>query len=170
MYHVFSLNYSNSGACSLVRRWVFLVFMVLEKSWKSPEFWFSHLSGNPASNQDQVAMSQEAKTTINTHTHAHTDNHFMALLDFVRDTRVSQHQKGKTNLDLLAQEIVSGSGISWAICKSAPWSRHITMPASLHSVFYRTDAPSCPILHTFFHPIIVFSSQHMLIPSQPVLL
>jgi len=33
----------------------------------------------------------------------------MALLDFVR---VSQHQKGKTNLDLLEQEIVSGSGIS----------------------------------------------------------
>jgi len=26
---------------------VFLVFMVLKKSWKSPEFWFSHLSGNP---------------------------------------------------------------------------------------------------------------------------
>jgi len=39
---------------------------------------------------------------------------------------VSQHQKGethnqesKTSLDLLEQEIVSGSGISWAICKSA---------------------------------------------------
>jgi len=32
----------------------------------------------------------------------------------------SWHQKGKTNLDLLEQEIVSGSGISWAICKSAP--------------------------------------------------
>jgi len=35
-------------------------------------------------------------------------------------TRVSRHQKGKTNLDLLEQEIVSGSGISWVICKSAP--------------------------------------------------
>ena len=35
-------------------------------------------------------------------------------------TQVSWHQKGKTNLDLLEQEIVSGSGISWAICKSAP--------------------------------------------------
>jgi len=39
-------------------------------------------------------------------------------------TRVSRHQKGKnqegkTNLDLLEQEIVSGSSISWAICKSA---------------------------------------------------
>jgi len=35
---------------------------------------------------------------------------------------------------------VSGSGISWAICKSAPRSRQITMPASHHSVFYRPDA------------------------------
>ena len=38
----------------------------------------------------------------------------------------------------LKQEIVSGSGISWAICKSAPWQ--ITMPAPHHSVFYRPDA------------------------------
>ena len=41
---------------------------------------------------------------------------------------------------LLKQEIVSGSGISWAICKSAPSSRQITMPAPHHSVFYRPDA------------------------------
>jgi len=36
---------------------------------------------------------------------------------------------------LLKQETVSGSGISWAICKSAPRSRQITMPAPYHSVF-----------------------------------
>ena len=41
---------------------------------------------------------------------------------------------------LLKQEIVSGSGISWAMCKSAPRSRQITMPAPHHSVFYRPDA------------------------------
>ena len=35
---------------------------------------------------------------------------------------------------------MSGNGISWAICKSAPRSRHITMRASHHSVFYRPDA------------------------------
>ena len=34
--------------------------------------------------------------------------------------QVNWNQKGKTNLDLLEQEIVNGSGISWAICKSAP--------------------------------------------------
>ena len=35
---------------------------------------------------------------------------------------------------------MSGSGISWAICKSAPRSRQITTPAPHHSVFYRPDA------------------------------
>ena len=33
------------------------------------------------------------------------------------------YQEGKTNLDLLEQEIVNGSGICWAICKSAPHPR-----------------------------------------------
>ena len=41
---------------------------------------------------------------------------------------------------LLKQETVSGSGISWNICKSAPHSRQITTPAPHHSVFYRPDA------------------------------
>ena len=35
---------------------------------------------------------------------------------------------------------MSGSDISWAICKSAPHSRQITTPAPHHSVFYRPDA------------------------------
>jgi len=57
-------------------------------------------------------------------------------------TRVSQYQKDKTKtkLDFLEQETVSGSGISWAICKSAPQPRQITMPASHHLFFYRPDA------------------------------
>jgi len=41
---------------------------------------------------------------------------------------------------LLKQETVSGSGISWAICKSTPLSRQITTSAPHHSVFYRPDA------------------------------
>ena len=35
---------------------------------------------------------------------------------------------------------MSGSGISWDICKSATCSRQITMPVPHHSVFYRPDA------------------------------
>jgi len=37
---------------------------------------------------------------------------------------------------LLKQETVSGSSISWAICKSAPRWRQITIPAPHHSVSY----------------------------------
>ena len=40
----------------------------------------------------------------------------------------------------LKQETVSGSGISWVICKSARCSSQITIPAPHHSVFYRPDA------------------------------
>ena len=66
----------------------------------------------------------------------HLSTHTTVLLLFwnmSRTTLVSRYQKGKTrkvktNLDLLDQEIVSGSGISsfsWAICKSAP---HLRQP------------------------------------------
>ena len=40
----------------------------------------------------------------------------------------------------LKQETVGGSGISWAICKSAPRSRQITTPVPHHSSFFRPDA------------------------------
>ena len=40
---------------------------------------------------------------------------------------------------LLKQETVSGNGIRWAICQSAPCSSQITAPATHHS-FYRPDA------------------------------
>ena len=35
---------------------------------------------------------------------------------------------------------MSGSGISWARCKSTPSSRPTTTPVSRHSLFYRPDA------------------------------
>jgi len=41
--------------------------------------------------------------------------------------------KPETNLDFLEQETVSGIGIRWAICKSAPHPRQITMPSPHHS-------------------------------------
>ena len=72
------------------------------------------------------------------HTHTHPFNG-----PFSGTTRVSRYQKGKTNLDLLKQETVSGSGISWAICKSAPSSRQITTPAPHHLVFLQAGCPSC---------------------------
>ena len=47
-------------------------------------------------------------------------------------TRVSQYQ-----------EMVSSSGINWAICKSAPYHRQVTTPASHHSVFLQARCLSC---------------------------
>ena len=49
-------------------------------------------------------------------------------------------RKAKPIWILLKQETVGGSGISWAVCKSAPSFRPITMLAPHHSVFYRPDA------------------------------
>jgi len=72
------------------------------------------------------------------HTHTHTHTRLTALfpgLPWWAGTR-----KAKAIWISLKQETVSGSGISWAICKSAPRSRQITMPAPHHSVFYRPDA------------------------------
>jgi len=65
------------------------------------------------------------------HARAHTHTHTTVLLLFWNlsgSTQVSRYQKGKTrkvktHLHLLEQEIVSGSGICWAICKSAPHPR-----------------------------------------------
>jgi len=44
-----------------------------------------------------------------------TNNNNTRLTPSSGTTRVSRYQKGKTNLDLLEQETMSGSGISWAI-------------------------------------------------------
>ena len=69
------------------------------------------------------------------HTHTHPFNGPFPALPRWAGTR-----KVKPIWILLKQESVSGSGISWAICKSAPHSRQITTPAPHHSVFYRPDA------------------------------
>jgi len=67
----------------------------------------------------------------------HTHNRFTSLLDFVWDY---PGEKGKTNLDLLEQETVSGSGISWAICISEHHPRQITTPAQ----FFTSRMPFLP--------------------------
>ena len=60
-----------------------------------------------------------------THTHTHP-----VQRPFVRDYPGST-RKEKSIWILLKQETVSGCGISWAICKSAPRSRQITTPAEM---------------------------------------
>ena len=70
--------------------------------------------------------------------HTHTHTRLMAL--FPGLPRWAGTRKVKPIWIWLNQETVSGSGISWAMCKSAPHSRQITTPAPHHSVFYRPDA------------------------------
>ena len=73
---------------------------------------------------------------LDRHTHTHT--RLTALFPGLPGW--ASTRKVKPIWILLKQETVSGSGISWAVCKSAPRSRQITMPAPHHSIFYRPDA------------------------------
>jgi len=74
---------------------------------------------------------------IHTHTHTRLTALFPGLPGWAGTRTV------KPIWILLKQETVSGSGISWAICKCAPCSRQITMPAPHHSVFLQAGCPSC---------------------------
>ena len=90
----------------------------------------SHTQRSRQTSDRHLATQQVSRST---HTHTHTHTHpFSGPLSGT--TQVSRYQRGKPVWILLKQETVSGSGISWAICKSAPRSRQITMPATHHSV------------------------------------
>ena len=103
----------------------------------------------------------------NTHTHTRLTALFPGL------PRWAGTRNGKPIWILLKHETVSGSGISWAMCKSAPRSRQITTPAPHRSVFYRPDAlPAAQptvskhwrqntIIHTHTHLMALF-------PGEPV--
>ena len=77
---------------------------------------------------------------------------------FSGTTRVSRYQKGKPTWILLKQQTASGSGISWAICKSARCSRQITMSATHHSLFYRPDAIPAAQQTASKHYILLFKN------------
>ena len=80
--------------------------------------------------KNQLIQMWNKITSPSPYIHTHPFNgHFSGT------TQVSRYQKGKPIWILLKQETVSGSGISWAICKSTPCSRQTTTPAPHHSVF-----------------------------------
>jgi len=75
-----------------------------------------------------------ARQWPHTHTHTHTTI-LRPCWILSRTTTVSQHQKGKTRkvkpIWIYWSKIVSSSGISWAICKSAPCLKthnHVSIP------------------------------------------
>ena len=84
-------------------------------------------------------VQEHLQQTVNlTEIHTHTHTHVYGPLS--RTTRVSWYQKGKTNPDFTEARDSEWQWHQLGICKSAPCSRQITMPAPHHSVFYRPDA------------------------------
>jgi len=81
------------------------------------------------------------RTRTRTRTHTHTHTHLTDLRP--RLPRWAGIRKVKPIWILLKQKTVSGSEIRWAICKSAPRSRQITMPAPHRSVFLQAGCSSC---------------------------
>ena len=79
--------------------------------------------------------------SVVTPTHTHTHTHLTALCPGLPGSAGTR--KVKPVWILLKQETVSGSGISWAVCKSAPRSRQITMPAPPPLSFLQAGCPSC---------------------------
>ena len=73
---------------------------------------------------------------LNTHTHIRLTALFPGLPGWASTRKV------KPIWILLRQKTVSGNGISWSICMSAPRYRQITTPAPT-TQFLQTGCPSC---------------------------
>ena len=86
-----------------------------------------------------ITLAAAYQLVDNTHTHPF-NGPFLGLPRWAGTRKVL---KVKPIWILLKQETVSGSGMSWAICKSAPRSRQINTPAPHHSVFLQARCPSC---------------------------
>ena len=83
---------------------------------------------------DNINKTNIERSNVNTQTHTRLTALCPELPGWASTRKV------KSIWISLKQETMSSSGISWAICKYAPHSRQITMPANYHSVFYRLDA------------------------------
>ena len=95
---------------------------------------------NNAHKQNTLSRSKVFRLENNLkETHPHTHTHLTALFPGLHGW--ASTRKVKPIWILLKQETVSGSGISWDICKSAPRSRLITMPAPHHSSFFTGRMP-----------------------------
>ena len=92
---------------------------------------------------NQQRQSTEGRSTEGRYTNTHTHTHTRLTALFPGLPGWASTRKVKPTWILPKQETVSGSEIRWAICKSAPCSRQITMPAPHRSVFLQAGCPSC---------------------------
>ena len=115
----------------------------LGRGWRSPSHQLGGLGehcklsqrdlGPSPGHQTAFAIFQVFRMASAMFTHTHTHTRLTALFPGLPGWAGTR--KVKPIWILLKQETVSGSGISWAICKSAPRSRQITVPAPYHSFF-----------------------------------
>jgi len=87
------------------------------------------------STTSRYSIKRHTHTHTHARTHARTHTHTRLTALFPGLPGWAGTRKVKPIWILLELETVSGSGISWAMCKSAPRSRQITTPAPHHSVF-----------------------------------
>ena len=103
------------------------------------------MSAENAKGQTLITHRIDTSQLIDQHSllrlHVHTHTRLAAL--FPGLPGLAGTRNVKPIWILLKQETVSGSGISWAICKSAPCFRQITTPATHHSWFFTGRMPSC---------------------------
>ena len=93
--------------------------------------------------------------------HSITHTHLMALCPWPPGRAGTR--KLKPIWILLKQETVSGSGIRWAICKSAPLSRQITRQHPTAQFFYRQDAlPATQPTVSKHWVILLIDSKHLI--------
>jgi len=141
----------------LARLFLMLLVKAYTSTWLSALAWSSSESNaiyapdrpTPALTQQHTATmsfkwhyilhSNDTKfLCIQYYTHTHKFNG-----PFSRTIRVGRYQKGKTNVDFTEARDSEWQWHHLGICKSAPRSRQITMPAPHHSVFLQTGCPSC---------------------------
>ena len=117
---------------------------------------------NNAHKQNTLSRSKVFRLENNLkETHPHTHTHLTA--PFPGLPGWASTRKVKPIWILLKQETVSGSGISWDICKSTPRSRQITMPAPHHSSFLQAGCPSCRPTNSVKGLKMLWNSWHTII-------
>ena len=99
----------------------------------------------PPTQHNATSLFDLCKTTSISYNYLPTHYYTTRVLTVLRPRlpRWAGTRKVKPIWILQKQQTVSGSGISWTVCKSAPCSRQITTPAPRHSVFLQAGCPSC---------------------------